>query len=86
MLLNGGVSILQNCAVDEENKINYDNNFFFKECEVFDGERRKGESGHDDMVDAAADAFMALAQKIVIPNVSHGLKQFNTSFQNPFTR
>lgn len=86
MLLNGGISILKDCAVDEENNINYDNTFYFKECEAFDGERRKGENGHDDMVDATADAFMALAQKIVIPNVSHGLKQFNTSFHNPFVK
>lgn len=86
MLLNGGVSILKDCATDEENNINYDNTFYFKECEAFDGEKRKGENGHDDMVDATADAFMALAQKVVIPNVSHGLKQFNTSFQNPFAK
>lgn len=84
MLLNGGVSIEKGCAVDEENKISYDNTFYYKECEAFDGEKRKGENGHDDMVDATADAFMALAQKTVIPNVAHGLKQFNTSFNNPF--
>ncbi|MNC12601.1 Terminase-like family protein [compost metagenome] len=86
MLLNGGITILKDCAVDEENNINYDNTFYYKECEAFDGEKRKGEHGHDDMVDATADAFMALAQKLVIPNVSHGLKQFNTAFQNPFSR
>lgn len=86
MLLNGGVSIEKGCAVDEENKVSYDNSFYYKECEAFDGEKRKGENGHDDMVDATADAFMALAQKTVIPNVSHGLKQFNTSFNNPFSR
>lgn len=86
MLLNGGVSILKGSCVDEENNLNYDNSFFYKECEAFDGEKRKGENGHDDMVDAASDAFMALAQKIVIPNISAGLKQFDTSFNNPFSK
>jgi predicted phage terminase large subunit-like protein len=84
MLMNGGVSILKNSCVDEENNVNYDNSFYYRECEAFDGEKRKGENGHDDMVDAASDAFMALAQKIVIPNITHGLKQFNTSYHNPF--
>lgn len=86
MLLNGGVAILKDCCIDEENNLNNDNAFFYKECEAFDGETRKGENGHDDMVDAAADAFMALAQKMVMPNITAGLKQFNTSFQNPFKR
>lgn len=86
MLLNGGISILKGSCVDEENPLNIDNSFFFKECEAFDGEKRKGENGHDDMVDAASDAFMALAQKVVIPNISAGLKQFDTSFNNPFSK
>ncbi len=84
MLMNGGVSILRNCSTDEENDLTDDNSFYYRECESFDGEKRKGENGHDDMVDATSDAFIALAQGVSIPNFSHGLKQFNTSYSNPF--
>lgn len=48
MLMNGGVSIKKDCAHDEENRISYENHFFYRECEAFDGESRKGENGHDD--------------------------------------
>lgn len=48
MLMNGGVKILRNCGYDEENNIIGDLSFFYREVEAFDGERRKGELGHDD--------------------------------------
>lgn len=48
MIMNGGMHILKDCGFDEENGFVNQLDFFYKECEVFDGERRKGESGHDD--------------------------------------
>lgn len=84
--MNGGMNILRNCANDYENKIFNDNNFYYKELEVFDGERRSGESGHDDLADASSDAFMALATKKVLPNILAGLKSVNLSLDNPFHR
>lgn len=48
MSQNGGVKILKGCAHDLENRVSGDNTFFYKELEAFDGERRRGETGHDD--------------------------------------
>lgn len=48
MAQNGGVMVLKDCSCDLENKIENDNSFFYKELESFTGNRRRGESGHDD--------------------------------------
>lgn len=48
MLSNGGVHILKGCSYDEHNEVFEDNRFFYRECEAFDGENRKGENGKDD--------------------------------------
>ena len=88
MCMNGGVKILTNCATDYENKIYNDLNFFYREAEAFDGERRSGENGHDDMVDCLSDAFIALAQTRDIPNFLTGLKSADSilTTNNPFAR
>ena len=44
----GCIHIVKNCSNDLWNKIQNDNGFFYKELEAFNGERRSGESGHDD--------------------------------------
>ena len=46
----GGVKFLKGCGTDYENKVYNDNNFVYKELESFDGERRRGENGHDKML------------------------------------
>lgn len=48
MAQNGGIKILKNCGTDFENKIINDNDFFYKELEVFTGQRKRGEHNHDD--------------------------------------
>lgn len=58
---NGQVKVLKDCGTDFENDIIHSNNFFYKELEQFDGERRNGEGGKDDMVDCCSDAFYILA-------------------------
>lgn len=82
--MNGGMQILENCGVDYENGIYNDNNFFYRELEAFDGTRRSGESGHDDLCDACSDAFEAVASRKVIPNFLGGLQQADLSRTNPF--
>lgn len=84
---NGGVKILKGCANDLENKIFNDNNFYYKELEVFTGERRRGEAFHDDMVDATSSAFTALASKTTsLSGLSKGIISANNSIRdgNPF--
>lgn len=83
MLMNGGVRIVKGCCTDLENNTYNDNNFFYREIDSFDGERRKGENGHDDMVDGASDSFMALAQKTYIPNIGSALSSLNLTNHNP---
>lgn len=83
---NGHISFLKNCGNDFENKIQNDNNFFYKELESFTGARRGGESGHDDVVDCMSDAIAILAQQIQIPNFLPGLSQVDLSTKNPFNR
>ncbi len=48
MAENNGVQILRGCCSDLENKVENKNEFFYKELEGFTGERKRGESGHDD--------------------------------------
>lgn len=82
--MNGGIHILKNCGTDYENKIYNDLNFFYRELEAFDGTRRGGESGHDDLADACSDAFIILAQKVDFGNFLGGLKQVDLSQKNDF--
>lgn len=70
MVMNGGMQILRNCGTDYENQVVNDLNFFYRELEAFDGLRRSGERGHDDLADACADAFEALAASVKIPMIS----------------
>ena len=75
----GFVSFLKGCGQDLENK-NYNTlDFVYRELEAFDGNRRRGESGHDDIPDACSDAFSFLASKIVLPNFLGSVKQFQSA-------
>ena len=80
MCQNSGVKFLKGCATDLENKVYNDNNFLYKELENFNGMRKRGESGHDDLVDSISDCFSYLASKVAIPNFLGGLKSFGQSF------
>ena len=71
---NNGVIVLKGCSTDWENKVFNDNSFFYKEMEAFTGERRRGENGHDDLVDSVSDAFYALASKKQLGNFLGSLK------------
>lgn len=86
IVMNGGMQILKNCATDYENGIVNDLSFFYNQLEVFDGSRRSGESGHDDLCDACADAFEAVASRKTIPNFLSGLKSAELTTTNPFVR
>lgn len=80
----GVISIVRNCGTDLWNKIQNNNDFFLKEMENFDGTRKNGEAGHDDVVDCASLAYMTLAQRFQIPNFASGLKSADLSIVNPF--
>ncbi|MCY1457268.1 hypothetical protein D9M71_745520 [compost metagenome] len=80
----GVVSIVKDCANDLWNKIVNNNDFFHKELEAFDGKRRGGALGHDDMVDCASLAYLFLAQRIQLPSFLGGLQQADLSRTNPF--
>jgi predicted phage terminase large subunit-like protein len=56
------------------------NDTYFDELEGFDGSRRV----KDDQVDATSDAFITLAQKFQIPDMSAGLASINLKLDNPF--
>lgn len=80
----GVIQILNNCGSDLWNNIKNDNSFWLKELEAFTGERKRGESGHDDVVDVCSDTFMYLAQSVSIPSgMLGGLKSFNTASRSP---
>jgi len=64
----GIVSIVKGCCRDDWNKIYCDNSFYYNELEAFDGERRSGESGHDDLSDSTSLSFIRLASKLKIPS------------------
>lgn len=66
----GVIYIVTNCANDLWNNITNSNDFFYKELENFDGNRKSGELGHDDMVDCCSLAYMQLAQKFQVPTFS----------------
>lgn len=76
----GVVSFVENCGIDYWNKIDGENEFIYNEMESFDGKRRSGEKGHDDLCDTASMAFMYLASKINLGNsFLHGIKNTNLS-------
>lgn len=81
---NGHITFLKHCGTDHENKIYNDNNFVYKELEGFTGQRRSGESGHDDIVDSLADAMAAVIQRITIPSFASTLQSVDLSVNNPF--
>lgn len=84
---NRGIKMLANCATDLENNIKDDNSFYYKELEVFTGQRKRGESGHDDLVDATSSAFTALASKTTsLSGISKNLITINQTMNvgNPF--
>lgn len=76
---NGVIYVMKNCCNCLETKQYSTNNFYYNEMERFDG----GRKGHDDCVDATADAFVRLAQSIKIPSFLSGLKTVNLSVTNP---
>jgi phage terminase large subunit-like protein len=80
----GAVDIVKNCGNDLWNKIVSNNDFFYKELENFDGTRKGGELGHDDMVDCCSLAFMYLAQKVHIGNFLPGIQSIDLSQKNAF--
>lgn len=71
--MNGHVKFLRGCGFDEENNVEGNNSYFYRELEAFTGKRRGGESGHDDVVDAISDATSILAQRVNIPNMASAL-------------
>lgn len=80
----GVVSFVQDCGVDYWNKINGDNDFVYNELESFDGLRRSGEAGHDDIPDTMGGAYLYLASKINIGNsFIHGIKATSSSINTP---
>jgi predicted phage terminase large subunit-like protein len=82
----GAILMVKDCCTDLWNNITNNNDFFYNELEAFDGKRRSGPLGHDDMVDTCSLAFVFLAQKLNIPNFMHGLKSMDLSVSNPFPR
>lgn len=79
MCQNGGVKFLKGCGTDIENKIYNDNGFVYKELEAFDGLRRRGENGHDDVPDTMSDCFSYLASKLTIPNFLSSVQKFQSA-------
>lgn len=84
LAMNGHIKFLSGCGYDFENKIEANNNFVYKELESFNGKRRGGESGHDDMVDCLSDCLAILAQRTAIPNMAHALSSVNFETKTPF--
>lgn len=87
MAQNSGVVILKGCATDYENGISNNNDFYYRELESFTGNRRGGESGHDDLVDATSSAFIELASRAVsLTGISKDLNSLNEALNvgNPF--
>lgn len=62
----GVVYFVKNSGFDYWNKINGDNDFVYNELEAFNGLRRSGEAGHDDLADTHGGAFLKLAARIQI--------------------
>lgn len=82
----GIVKVVKGCANDLWNKIQNDNDFMYQELERFDGKRRGGSQGHDDIVDCCSLAYLFLASKLTnIPSFSAGLLSTNLKANNPFS-
>jgi phage terminase large subunit-like protein len=84
LAMNGHVKILKGCGFDEENNIQANNNFMHKELEAFNGKRRGGESGHDDICDCISDGVSILAQRRNIPNMGSILASVKLDYITPF--
>lgn len=84
LAMNGHIKFLKGCGYDYENKVEANNNFVYKELEAFNGKRRGGESGHDDMVDTLSDCLSVLAQRVSIPNMAQVLSSVNLETKTPF--
>lgn len=84
LAMNGHISFLKGCGYDFENKVDGDNNFVYRELEAFNGKRRGGESGHDDVVDSLSDCISILASRVNIPNMAAALGSVNMTNNNPF--
>lgn len=84
LAMNGHVQFLKGCATDLENNIDSNNSFMYRELEGFNGKKRSGESGHDDMVDAISDATSILAQRVNVPNMARILDSVNLNNISPF--
>ena len=82
----GFVKFVKSCGQDLWNKIVSDNEFVYAELENFDGTRKSGEAGHDDIVDCCSLAYLFLAQKFQLPNFLSGLKSSDSILKvnNPF--
>lgn len=77
----GVVHFVKDCGIDFWNKIDGENEFIYSELEAFTGKRKSGESGHDDLCDTAASAFLYVASKVHLGNsFLHGIK--NTDLSN----
>ena len=66
----GVISIVDNCGQDYWNKIVSNNDFYHKELENFDGTRKGGEAGHDDLVDCSSLAYLHLVSRMSVPLIS----------------
>ncbi|ANA49251.1 terminase large subunit [Pseudomonas phage phiPMW] len=84
LAMNGHVQFLKGCAYDFENNIEANNTFMYRELEAFNGKKRSGESGHDDICDAISDAIGILAQRQAIPSMVHALTSTRLSHSTPF--
>ena len=81
MVMNGGMLILKDCGYDYENDVHGDLGFFYRELEAFDGLRRSGEGGHDDLCDGCADSFEALITQKSIPPFAVPVHTKTTEFR-----
>lgn len=75
----GAVRIVKNCVNDEENKVYGKNDILFDELEAFSGDGK----GHDDMADACADAYAALAKSVALPTTTPPDMTRNNPFNIP---
>lgn len=86
LAMNGHITFLKGCGTDLENNIQNDNNFVYKELEAFTGKRKSGESGHEDLADAGADAIAILASRTNVPKMASGLTAVNLTNKTPFDK
>lgn len=81
---NGFIHVVKNCGDDYWNKTFSTNDFWYKELETFTGDRKRGEGGHDDVVDCCSDSYGYLSQSKSLPaGFLTGLKGFDTSNKSP---